>query len=79
MSGEGCLINLFVVFVLVIQHCSGGQIRDIEMGRASDTYGAEGNAESDWWQNLKERNHLEDISVDGEMLKCILQKQEGTA
>jgi hypothetical protein len=32
-----------------------------------------------WWGNLKERNHLEDLIVDGRiMLKWILRKYDGT-
>jgi hypothetical protein len=38
-----------------------------------------GNAESVWCENLKERDHLEDISVDRKVLKCVLKKQNGTA
>ena len=31
-----------------------------------------------WWGDLRERGHLEDISVDGRIiLKCILKKQVG--
>jgi hypothetical protein len=31
-----------------------------------------------WWGNLRERYHLEDLSVDGMVLfKCILSKYDG--
>jgi len=31
-----------------------------------------------WWENLKEREHVEDLDVDGRMiLKCILNKRLG--
>jgi hypothetical protein len=32
-----------------------------------------------WWENLKEREHLDDLGVDGRILKCISEKQDGKA
>jgi len=29
-----------------------------------------------WWGNVKERGHLEDVWVDGRILKYILKKQD---
>jgi len=45
-----------------------------EMGWACGTYG-ERSAYTVWWENLRERSHLEDPGVDGRMiLRWILKK-----
>jgi hypothetical protein len=31
-----------------------------------------------WWGNLKERDHLEDLIVDGRIMLWILKKYDGT-
>jgi hypothetical protein len=32
-----------------------------------------------WWENLKERAHLEDLGLDGRIiLKCIINKWDGS-
>jgi hypothetical protein len=46
-----------------------------EIGRACGTYGREENCIECQWENLKEKDHLEDLSVDGRIiLKYILMK-----
>ena len=49
------------------------------MGGASGTYGRGEEVHSGfWWGNLKERNNLEDIGLDGRIiLKCIFKKWDG--
>jgi len=32
-----------------------------------------------WWENLRERDHMEDLRVDRIILKWILYKQDGRA
>jgi hypothetical protein len=29
-----------------------------------------------WWENLRERDHLEDLGVNGRILKLIFKKQD---
>jgi hypothetical protein len=48
------------------------------MGRACSVYGEKRGYERFWWENLGERNHLEDPGVDGRiMLSWIFRKLEG--
>ena len=47
------------------------------VGPQSPTFGVKKSAYWVWWGNLRERNHLEDVGVDGRMiLKCIFKKRE---
>jgi len=47
------------------------------MGDACGTYGGEVVNTGFWWQNLKERNHLEDLGVDKRIiLKWIFKKYD---
>jgi len=41
-----------------------------EMGRACGTYG-ERSAYTVWWENLRERNYLEDPGVDGRIILSV--------
>jgi hypothetical protein len=44
-----------------------------EMGRTYGTHGRKENCIQYWWGNLRGRDHLEDLCVDGRIiLKCIL-------
>ena len=30
-----------------------------------------------WWENMKKKDHLEDLDVDGRKLKCLYKEQDG--
>ena len=46
------------------------------MGRTCSAYGGKGEAYTGlWWGNLRERDHLGDLGVDGRtILRCIFRK-----
>jgi len=49
-----------------------------EMGGACSIYGGEEVYTGFWWGTLRERDHFEDIGVDGRViLKCIFKKWDG--
>jgi len=72
-------------FILLIQYYFGDQIKEDEMIRdvtgwveACGKWGKE-MCTGFWWGNLKERDQLEDLTVDGRMmLNWILKKYDGT-
>ena len=43
------------------------EIKEEEMSRACSTYGKEVHA-GFWWGNLRERNHLKDLDVNGRII-----------
>jgi hypothetical protein len=51
--------------VLITKYYSGDQIKKNEMGRANDTYGDRRGAYKLLWGDLRERDHLEDLHIDG--------------
>jgi len=54
---------------LLTQYCGGDQIEKNEMGGACRTYGVIGEVHVGfWWSSLRERDHLEDTSVDGRII-----------
>jgi len=57
----------------------GDQIEKNEMDRACSTYGSEERCILGfWWGNLRERGHLEDPGVDGQIiLRWIFRKLDG--
>jgi hypothetical protein len=65
--------------VLLTKYYSGEQIEKNEMGGAYSTYGGRGEVHAGFWcGNLRERDCLEDPSLDGRIiLKWILRKWDG--
>jgi hypothetical protein len=64
--------------VLLISY-GGDDIKEEEMGQACDIYGGEVKYFHTvfWWGNLKERDRLEDLDLDGKViLKWILRKED---
>jgi len=54
---------------MITQYCSGDQIKKNEMGGACSWYGGRGEVYTGfWWRNLRERDHLEDLGVDGRII-----------
>ena len=62
--------------VLLTQYCSGVQIENSEMGGACSAYGEEERyIRGFWWENLREREHLEEPGIDGRInIKMDLQE-----
>ena len=54
----------------------GEQVKGDEMGGACVCVGEKRNGYMVWWGNLKERDHLEDLGLDGRILKPIYLAQE---
>jgi hypothetical protein len=54
-------------------------MKNNEMGGACGTYGSRRGAYRVWWGDMRERNHLEDLGVDGETIfKLICKKWNGS-
>jgi len=72
------LLLLLLLFVLHTQYCSGDKIEKNEMGRTCSAYGGKGEAYTGlWWGNLRERDHLGDLGVDGRIiLRWIFRKRD---
>jgi hypothetical protein len=68
------------VLVLLPKYYLFDQIKKNEMGGACGAYGRQERCRVFWWGNLKERNPLEDLGVDGRVvLKWISKKWGGQA
>jgi len=46
----------------------GDQIKKNEMGGACSIFGEEEGCMQDWWEDLREGNHLEDPGIHGGMI-----------
>jgi hypothetical protein len=57
----------------------GCKIKKNEISKASSTYrGREEGHTGLWWENLRERNHLDDLGEDGKIiLRWIFKKWDG--
>jgi len=55
---------------------SGDKLKNNDVGEACSTYGRRGEVHVGfWWGNMKERDHLEDLGIDGTIiLKYIFKK-----
>jgi hypothetical protein len=61
-----------LMMVLLIKYYSGDQIEKIQMGAACGTYGGEKRRIYVLKGNLKDRDHMQDLVVDGRIiLKCM--------
>jgi hypothetical protein len=55
--------------VLLTQYSSGDNIENNKMGGAFSAYWKKGETYTGfWWGNLKERDHFEDLTVDGRIM-----------
>jgi hypothetical protein len=56
--------------------CTPYQVKKNKMGGAHGMYGGKGDVHIGfWWENLMERNHLEDLGIDSRViLKWIFKK-----
>jgi hypothetical protein len=57
------------IICTVTKYHSGEQIKKNEMGGTCSTYGDRRCAYRVWWVDLREREHLQDLGVDGRILK----------
>ena len=66
------------VLVLLTKYYSSGQIEEDGMGRPRGTYGEQNrNAYRVCLRIRKERDSLEDVGIDGKVIKRIVKDQEG--
>jgi hypothetical protein len=65
-------------FLLLTKYYSSGQIEEDGRVRACGTYGEENRIAYRFrLRNRKERDRLEDVGVDGKVIKCFIKDQEG--
>jgi hypothetical protein len=58
----------FVLSVLLTQYCSGDKIEKNEMVGTCGVWGRGEVYTGFWWGNLRERDHLGDLDVDGRII-----------
>ena len=55
--------------LLLTKHFSGNKVKNNDVGGACSTYGTRGEEHVGfWWGNLKARDHLEDLGIDGKII-----------
>jgi hypothetical protein len=57
-----------IIIVILTKYYSGDQIRKNEMDGACSTYRGGEVLSVFWWGNLRERDQLEDLGVDGRII-----------
>ena len=57
-----------IIVVILTKYYSVDRIKKNEMDGACSTYGGGEVLSGFWWGNLRERDHLEDLGVDGRII-----------
>jgi hypothetical protein len=57
-----------IIIVILTKYYSDDQIKKNEMDGACSAYGGEEVLSVFWWGNLRERDHLEDLGLDGKII-----------
>jgi len=67
-TGEDCIMRSFIVCTISRYYC-GDQIKEHEMGGTCSTDEKDEKTHTIFWlENLKGRDHLQDLGVDGKII-----------